>query len=110
MVTAAETIELRLPDGALRPVEPGSTPLAVGALLDGEPVDLRLPLLRGGRFEVVTTKSPRAGEFVRHSAEHVLADAVKRLFPEVEIDAGRKDHTEKYQYDFRFGRSFTPED
>jgi threonyl-tRNA synthetase len=123
MVTLSASLELRLPDGSVRSVEAGTTPLdvartigprladaAIGALLDGDPVDLRQPLSRGGRFEVVTAKNPRAGEFVRHSAEHVLADAVKRLFPEVEIDAGRKDHSEKYQYDFRIGRPFTPED
>ena len=40
----------------------------------------------------------------------MLADAVKRLWPEAEIDVGRKDHTEKFQYDFRFPRAFTPED
>jgi threonyl-tRNA synthetase len=121
--TAAATIELQLPDGSTRTVDAGSTALdvarsigprladaAVGALLDGEAVDLRRPLTRGGRFEVVTGKHARAGEFVRHSAEHVLADAVKRLFPGVEIDVGRKDHSEKFQYDFRFSRAFTPED
>ena len=63
-----------------------------------------------GAFRIFTAKSPEAGEFVRHSAEHVLADAVKRLWPEAEIDAGRKDHSEKFQYDFRFARAFTPED
>ena len=123
MVTASAALELQLPDGSVRTVEAGTTPLdvarsigprladaAVGASLDGELVDLRQPLGRGGRFEVVTAKNPRAGEFIRHSAEHVLADAVKRLFPDVEIDAGRKDHSEKYQYDFRFARAFTPED
>ena len=123
MVTASAALELRLPDGSVRTVEAGTTPLdvarsigprladaAVGATLDGELVDLRQPLARGGRFEVVTAKSPLAGELIRHSAEHVLADAVKRLFPGVEIDAGRKDHSEKYQYDFRFSRAFTPED
>jgi threonyl-tRNA synthetase len=104
-------------------VPPGTTPLtvaesigprlardAVGAELDGRRVDLREPLSEGGSFRVFTAKSPEAGEFIRHSAEHVLADAVKRLFPEVEIDVGRKDHSEKYQYDFRFSRAFTPED
>ena len=123
MVTASATLELVLPDGSVRTVEAGATPLSVargigprlandalGALLDGELVDLREPLSRGGRLEIVTAKNPRAGELVRHSAEHVLADAVKRLFPEVEIDAGRKDHSEKFQYDFRIGRPFTPED
>jgi threonyl-tRNA synthetase len=118
-----EAIRLTLPDGSVRSVPSGSTPLdvaagigprlakdAVGAEIDGRKVDLRQPLHADGAFRIFTTKSPEAGEFIRHSAEHVLADAVKRLWPEVEIDAGRKDHTEKFQYDFRFSRAFTPED
>src|SRR4029079_8243619 len=68
------------------------------------------PLQKGGAFRLFTVKSPEAGEFVRHSAEHVLADAVKRLWPEAEYDAGRQAHSEKFQYDFRFPRAFTPED
>jgi threonyl-tRNA synthetase len=121
--TIAEVVQLTLPDGSVREVPSGTTPLevagsigprlakdAVGAELDGTKVDLRLPLHRSGAFRIFTVKSPEAGEFVRHSAEHVLADAVKRLWPEVEIDAGRQDHSEKFQYDFRFSRAFTPED
>jgi threonyl-tRNA synthetase len=123
MTTMTEAISLTLPDGSVRSVPPGTTPLevaagigprlakdAVGAELDGHKIDLRQPLHAGGAFRIFTTKSPESGEFIRHSAEHVLADAVKRLWPEVEIDAGRKDHTEKFQYDFRFSRAFTPED
>lgn len=123
METMTEAIELILPDGSVRTVPAGTTPLAVaasigprlakdavGAELDGRKVDLRLPLKQGGRFRLFTTKSPEAGEFIRHSAEHVLADAVKRLWPEAEYDAGRQDHSEKFQYDFRFPRPFTPED
>ena len=121
--TLAEAIRLTLPDGSVRAVAPGTTPLevaaaigprlaqdAVGAELDGGRVDLRQPLAAGGRFRIFTAKSPEAGDFVRHSAEHVLADAVKRLFPEAQVDAGRQDHSEKFQYDFRFPRPFTPED
>jgi threonyl-tRNA synthetase len=123
METMTEALSLTLPDGSVRTVPAGTTPLevaagigprlakdAVGAELDGVRVDLRLPLSQGGAFRIFTVKSPEAGEFIRHSAEHVLADAVKRLWPEAEIDAGRKDHTEKFQYDFRFPRAFTPED
>ncbi len=123
METMTEAIDLTLPDGSVRTVPAGTTPLgvaatigprlakdAVGAELDGRKVDLRLPLQTGGAFRIFTVKSPEAGEFVRHSAEHVLADAVKRLWPEAEIDAGRQDHSEKFQYDFRFPRPFTPED
>jgi len=123
MPTALEALRLTLPDGSVREVAPGTTPLgvaatigprlakdAIGAEIDGRKVDLRLPLTQGGAFRIFTAKSPEAGEFIRHSAEHVLADAVKRLWPETEIDVGRKDHSEKFQYDFRFPRAFTPED
>ncbi|HVR98392.1 MAG TPA: TGS domain-containing protein, partial [Thermoanaerobaculia bacterium] len=123
METMTEAIRLTLPDGSVRTVDAGTTPLAVaaaigprlakdavGAELDGEKVDLRQPLRRDGAFRIFTVKSPEAGEFLRHSAEHVLADAVKRLWPEAEVDVGRKDHAEKFQYDFRFPRAFTPED
>ncbi len=116
-------IELVLPDGSVREVAPGTTALevaagigpglakaAVGAELEGAPVDLRSPLSRGGAFRIFTNKNPEAGDFIRHSAEHVMADAVKRLWPEVEIDAGRQDHSEKFQYDFRFPRAFSPDD
>jgi len=118
-----DELELRLPDGSVRSVPAGTTPLAVaqsigprlakdavGALLDDQPVDLRAPLEKGGAFRLLTPKDPEAGDFIRHSAEHVLADAVQRLWPGTEIDAGRRDHSEKFQYDFRFTRAFTPED
>ena len=120
---SAEVVSLRLPDGSERTVAPGTTALevaqsigprlakdAVGAELEGELVDLRAPLVRGGAFRILTAKNPEAGAFIRHSAEHVLADAVKRLWPEAQYDVGRKDHSEKFQYDFRFPRAFTPED
>jgi threonyl-tRNA synthetase len=123
MATTIEALRLTLPDGSVREVAAGTTPLevaaaigprlardAVGAELDGERVDLRQPLRGGGRFRIFTAKSPEAGELLRHSAEHVLADAVQRLWPGTEIDVGRKDHSEKFQYDFRFPRAFTAED
>jgi len=116
-------IVLILPDGSARTVAAGTTALevaatigprlaadAVGAELDAAPLDLRAPIARGGSFRIFTARSPEAGDFVRHSAEHVMADAVTRLWPEALYDAGRKDHSEKFQYDFRFERSFTPED
>ena len=119
----SEQIVLRLPDGSERTVAAGTTPLevartigprlaaaAVAGELDGALVDLRAPLPRSGAFRVLTAKDKEAGLVIRHSAEHVLADAVERLFPGTIIDAGRQDHAEKFQYDFRFPRTFTPED
>ncbi len=122
-MTTNQAIALTLPDGSVREVPAGSSPAdvaasigpglakaSVGASLNGEVVDLRTPLHEGGDFALFTTKSPEAGDFVRHTAEHVLADAVQRLWPGTEIDAGRQDHSEKFQYDFRFARPFTAED
>ncbi len=120
---APETIELTLPDGSVRSMPHGATALdvamdigpglgkaAIGAALDGELIDLRQPIAADGRLRIITSRDEEAGHVIRHSAEHVMADAVKRLWPETEIDAGRQDHSEKYQYDFRFPRTFTPED
>ena len=114
---------MTLPDGSEKIVAAGTTPLdvaasigpglakaAIGAELEGAAVDLRQPLASGGAFRLFTGRDAESGDFLRHSAEHVLADAVKRLWPEVEIDVGRVDHSEKFQYDFRFPRAFTPED
>ncbi len=118
-----EELILTLPDGSERAVARGVTPLdvartlgerlaaaAVAGELDGAIVDLRAPLTHSGRFRILTAADPEAGAVIRHSAEHVLADAVERLFPGTIIDAGRQDHEEKFQYDFRFPRGFTPED
>jgi threonyl-tRNA synthetase len=116
-------IQVLLPDGRQLSVPAGTTVLgvaerigpglaraALAGRLDGQLVDLRRPLDRGGKIEIVTAKDPQGGEVIRHSAEHVMADAVKRLFPSVQIDVGRTDHSEKFQYDFLVDRPFTPED
>ena len=123
MNSVSHAIELTLPDGSVRSVETGTTALdvalsigpglakaTVGAELNGRPLDIRTPLHEGGSFRLFTTKDKEAGDFIRHTAEHMLADAVQRLWPGTEIDAGRQDHSEKFQYDFRFPRPFTPED
>ncbi|HVN32196.1 MAG TPA: threonine--tRNA ligase [Thermoanaerobaculaceae bacterium] len=118
-----DDIQLTLPDGSVKEFPLGATPLevarsvgerlaaaAVAGELDGEVVDLRAPIGRSGKFRVLTARDPEAGVVIRHSAEHVLADAVERLFPGTIIDAGRQDHSEKFQYDFRIDHAFTPED
>ncbi len=116
-------IELSLPDGRRLRMPSGTTALAVAqeigpglaraalaARLDGDLVDLRAPIERDAAIEIVTTRDAQGGDVLRHSAEHVMADAVKRLFPHVQIDVGRTDHSEKFQYDFLTERAFTPED
>jgi threonyl-tRNA synthetase len=116
-------LAVRLPDGTRLSVPAGSTVLtvaerigsglaraAVAGRVDGRLVDLRTPVANDVSLEIVTLRDSAAGDVIRHSAEHVMADAVKRLFPSVQIDVGRSDHSEKYQYDFKTEQPFTPED
>ena len=118
-----ENIRVSLPDGSAREFSAGTTVLevaeaigpwlvrdAIVGMVDGQLVDLRTPIRFDADLRIVTAKDPEAGDVIRHSAEHVLADAVKRLWSGTPIDAGRQDHSEKYQYDFRFPRPFRPED
>lgn len=119
----SERIVLELEDGGSREFPRGTTPWdvarelarerlseVVAGLFDDHIVDLRAPIPGSGPFRLLFVRDPKAGEVIRHSAEHVLADAVERLFPGTIIDAGRQDHSEKFQYDFRHPRPFTPED
>ncbi len=118
-----QKVQVTLPDGSTREYPRGTTVFevahsigprlardTVAGLVDGRLVDLRTVLEDDVALRIVTVKDPESGDVIRHSAEHVLADAVKRLWPGTPIDAGRQDHSEKYQYDFRFPRAFTPED
>jgi threonyl-tRNA synthetase len=116
-------IRVRLPDGRTLAVPSGSTVLSVAERIgkglaraalagrvDGHLLDLRAPLESDVSLEIVTARDPQGAEVIRHSAEHVMADAVKQLFPDAQIDVGRTDHSEKFQYDFLVERPFTPED
>jgi threonyl-tRNA synthetase len=82
---------------------------AVAAKLDGDIVELDRPLAHSGRFEVLTEKSPEALDVLRHSSAHVLATAVRRLFPQAGIGFGPPIE-DGFYYDFEVPRPFTPED
>jgi threonyl-tRNA synthetase len=116
-------IHVRLPDGRTLAVSAGASVLevagkigprlakdAIAGRVAGRLVDLRSPVEDGAAVEIVTSRDPVAAEVMRHSAEHVMADAVKRLFPDAQVDVGRTDHAEKFQYDFLVAKPFTPED
>jgi threonyl-tRNA synthetase len=91
-------------------IGPGLAKAALAGRIGGTLVDLRFPLNDDVAIEIVTVRDEAGGEVIRHSAEHVMADAVKRLFPDAQVDAGRTDHSEKFQYDFLVANPFTPED
>ena len=122
MEALAENVTIRLPNGATLEVPRGATVRdvaerigprlakdAVAGKLDGRIVDLVTPLDADGSLEIVTWKSPDAVPIYRHSTAHLTAQAVKRLFPEVQIGIGPPIEN-GYYYDFLPARPFTPED
>ncbi len=91
----------------VNPVDNGCDVLA--ALVNGTPVDLSAPLTESGRLEFIAARSPRGLEILRHSTAHVMAQAVKELFPDAKITLGPPVE-EGFCYDFDSSRPFTPED
>jgi threonyl-tRNA synthetase len=108
---------LELPDGAsaldaARAIGPKLAEQAVLARVDGEPRDLRLPLLDGASLEILTTRShddPDALHVLRHSSAHLLAEAVRRLHPGVKVAIGPPIENGFY-YDFEFPEPIREED
>jgi len=122
MEALAEKVTIRLPDGTTLEVPRGTTVRAVAerigprlakdavaGKLDGRIVDLVTPLEADGSLEIVTWRSPDVVPIYRHSTAHLTAQAVKRLFPEVQIGIGPPIEN-GYYYDFLPERPFTPED
>ncbi|MEJ5243425.1 MAG: threonine--tRNA ligase [Desulfomicrobiaceae bacterium] len=82
----------------------------VACLCDGEPKDLDAPLPSGTeRVEPVFLDSPLGTSILRHSAAHIMAEAVKRLYPEAKVTIG-PDIENGFYYDFDLSHAFTPED
>jgi threonyl-tRNA synthetase len=122
MEALAQTVTIRLPDGSTKVVPKGSTLRqiaesigprlakdALAARLDGRIVDLSRPVEADASVEIITPRSPEALEIYRHSTAHLTANAVKRLFPDVQIGIGPAIEN-GYYYDFNPKRPFTPED
>jgi threonyl-tRNA synthetase len=108
-VILPDETELELPEGAsgldaARAIGPKLAEQAVLVRADGEPRDLRLPLPDGARIQILTTRDtadPDALHVLRHSAAHLLAEAVRRLHPGVKVAIGPPiEHG--FYYDFEF--------
>jgi len=82
---------------------------AVAMRVDGKLCDLKAPLPEGAQVAVVTSKDPAALEVIRHSTAHLLAQAVKRLFPKAKVGIGPVIE-DGFYYDFMVEPFFTPED
>jgi len=116
------TIRLTLPDGSVREVPAGTTAravaqsigaglarAAVAARVDGQIRDLDRPIEADADFAILTDKDPAALDVLRHSAAHIMATAVRELFPRAGIGFGPPIENGFY-YDFEVERPFTPED
>jgi threonyl-tRNA synthetase len=116
------SINITLPDGSVRELPVGASVfdlaasigagLAKAALagkVNGELVDISAPLSDGARVEIITEKSPEALDIIRHSASHLMAQAVKELFPQAKVTIGPAIEAGFY-YDFDVEHPFTPED
>lgn len=116
------TITITLPDNSNRELQAGATVLdlaasigaglakaALAGKVNGQLVDVSSQLPDGALVEIITEKSPEALEIVRHSASHLMAQAVKELFPQAKVTIGPAIETGFY-YDFDMEKPFTPED
>ena len=115
-------VSVRLPDGSQRQFDApvtvvqvaanigaGLAKAAIAGKVDGKLVDTSYLIDRDVDLTIVTDKDPEGLEVIRHSTAHLLAYAVKELFPEAQVTIGPVIESGFY-YDFSYKRPFTPED
>ncbi len=115
-------VAVTLPDGSVRkfpgPVSgaelakaigPGLAKAALALKVDGSAKDLAAVIDHDSKVAIVTRTSPEALELLRHDAAHVMAEAAKELFPDVQVTFGPATETGFY-YDFARDHPFTPDD
>ena len=113
---------IRLPDGSERTFDhsltiaelaasigPGLAKAALAGRIDGRLLDTSFRIEQDCQVSIVTDKDADGVEIIRHSTAHLLAYAVKQLFPEAQVTIGPVIENGFY-YDFAFKRPFTPED
>jgi threonyl-tRNA synthetase len=117
-----DMVNIKLPDGSVRnfdnPVTVGEVAAAIGAGLakaalagrvGGKLVDLSHRIAQDAELSIITDRNAEGLEILRHSTSHLLAHAVKELFPDAQVTIGPVIE-DGYYYDFSYKRPFTPED
>lgn len=115
-------VNIKLPDGSVRnfdnPVTVGEVAAAIGAGLakaalagrvGGKLVDLSHRIAQDAELSIITDRNAEGLEILRHSTSHLLAHAVKELFPDAQVTIGPVIE-DGYYYDFSYKRPFTPDD
>ncbi len=113
---------VRLPDGSERcfdhavkvldvaaAIGPGLARAAIAGKINGKVVDLDSSIERDCELAIITEKDPEGVEIIRHSCAHLLAHAVKELFPDAQVTIGPVIE-DGFYYDFSYKRPFTPDD
>ena len=90
-------------------IGPGLGKAAIAARIDGALTDLRLPIAVDAWLEIVTLQSDEALEILRHDCAHVLAEAAKELWPDLQVTIGPAIE-DGFYYDFAKADPFTPDD
>ncbi len=113
-VTLPDGSEKRVPAGSTgadlaKAIGPGLAKAALAARVNGHVWDLSRPLPDAAKVSILTDKDPQALEVLRHSSAHVLATAVRQLFPHAQIGFGPPIE-DGFYYDFAVERPFGPED
>ncbi|MDB5751192.1 MAG: threonine--tRNA ligase [Ramlibacter sp.] len=115
-------IQITLPDGSRREypapvtvadvaasIGPGLAKAALAGKVNGKVVDTSAVIPDGAQVAIVTAKDPEGLDVIRHSTAHLLAYAVKELFPQAQVTIGPVIENGFY-YDFAYQRPFTPDD
>ena len=118
----SNVVKISFPDGAVKEfpngtttediavsISPGLKKKAIAGKWNGQMVDLRRPLPGDGTIEIITPDSQEALEVLRHSTAHLMAQAIKRLYPNVKLGVGPVIENGFY-YDIDLEESLTPED
>jgi len=117
-----DTVRISFPDGSSKEYPKGITPLeiasdigpnlaraALAALVNGEPVDLTRGITSDAKVYILTFNDEEGRKVYWHSASHVMAQAVKDLFPEAKLGIGPAIE-DGFYYDFDVPEPFTPDD
>ena len=115
-------IKIELPDGSIKEVEAGISGFelanqishnlekaALAVEIDGTLKDLTTPLTTNAKVKIITAKDKHGLEILRHSCSHVMSEAVKELWPDVQVTIGPFIE-DGFYYDFSRKEPFTTED
>src|SRR3990167_8181478 len=95
--------------GVAETIGPRLAKAALAGEVDGLLVDVSCSITQDARLKIITAQDPAGLEIIRHSTAHLLAHAVKKLFPSAQVAIGPV-IADGFYYDFAFERAFTPED